>query len=68
MRQFIGPKRAYSEFGKVYIDSFVVKNLVRLRPTKQFSYDLILQEDGVPVLTSETPCDLTTMKKILELN
>ena len=32
MRQFIESKRAYSEFGKVYIDSLVVKNLVHLRP------------------------------------
>ena len=75
MREFIESKRGFlyyenacNRFGKVYIDSLVEKNLVHLRPTKQFSYDLILQEDGVPVITPETPCGLIAMKKILELN
>ena len=52
-------------YGKLLIDSLIKSNLIHLRPTKCFSYDLTSQMDGVPVVTPETPCGFIAMEELL---
>ena len=52
-------------YGKLLIDSLLKSNLIHLRPTKCFSYDLTSQMDGVPVVTPETPCGFIAMEELL---
>ena len=52
------------QFGKTSMDSLklIAKNLIHLRPTKRFSYDLLYQK---AIITAETPCGLIAMKRVL---
>ena len=52
-------------FGKTSVDSLIAKNLIHLRPTKRFSYNLLYQKEGEAVITAETPCGLIAMKRVL---
>lgn len=54
------------EIGKDVINSLIACNLIHLRPTKETSFDLEDQEEGVAVVTPETPSGYVAMECIVK--
>lgn len=55
-----------NEIGQSVVDALIDYNLLHLRPSKQFNYDLPNYDATKSVLTAETRSSLVAMKKVLE--
>ena len=54
------------QMGRDVINSLIADNLIHLRPTKEASFDLEDQEEGVAVVTPETPSGYVAMERIVK--
>ncbi|MBC8283489.1 MAG: hypothetical protein H8E32_06710 [Nitrospinae bacterium] len=54
------------EMGIPVVNAFIDHNLLHLRPSSDFAYDLPEFPEDVSVVTAETPSSLIAMKRILE--
>jgi AAA+ ATPase superfamily predicted ATPase len=54
------------EIGQSVVDALINYNLLHLRPSKDFTYDLPDYDATKAVLTAETPSSLVAMRKMLE--
>ena len=52
--------------GENAVNSLIAHNLMHLRLTKLISFDLQDQEDGIAVVTPETPCGYVAMERVLQ--
>lgn len=73
MKKLTGSKSGFliyddlcKEIGKEVIDAMIDHNLLHLRPTKRFSYDLPDSPYDEPIVTAETPASLVAMRHILK--
>jgi len=53
------------EMGQKVVDAFIDYNLLHLRPSRNFAYDLPEFPAGKSILTAETPSSLVAMRRIL---
>eukprot|EP01066_Platyproteum_vivax_P018698 Platyproteum_vivax@DN7590_c0_g1_i1.p1 len=53
------------EMGRDVVDAFIDNNLLHLRPSRDFAYDLPAHTTKETILTAETPSSLIAMKDML---
>ena len=54
------------EMGQKVVDAFIAYNLLHLRPSKDFAYDLPEAPEDLSIVTAETPSSLVAMRRVLE--
>jgi|GEM_PF-4101716 hypothetical protein len=54
------------EVGQSVVDALIDYNLLHLRPSRNFAYDLPEYDAEKAVLTAETPSSFVAMKKLLK--
>eukprot|EP01067_Filipodium_phascolosomae_P004662 Filipodium_phascolosomae@DN2795_c0_g1_i7.p1 len=53
------------EMGDDVVDAFIDNNLLHLRPSRNFAYDLPAHTTEKAILTADTPSSLIAMKRML---
>jgi hypothetical protein len=55
-----------AELGQSVVDAFISQNLLHLRPTRDYAYDIPNAPSDKEIVTAETPAALYAMKRFLE--